>query len=70
MLGVDIGGTFTDVVAVRDGRITVTKVAVRTLPVAIAPMARTKSPGHTMAKVGVVTSFSWKLVELAPTSTV
>ena len=26
MLGVDIGGTFTDVVAVRDGRITVTKV--------------------------------------------
>ncbi|HEX4036064.1 MAG TPA: hydantoinase/oxoprolinase family protein [Solirubrobacteraceae bacterium] len=27
MLGVDIGGTFTDVVAVRDGRITVTKVA-------------------------------------------
>ena len=29
MLGVDIGGTFTDVVAVRDGRITVTKVASR-----------------------------------------
>ena len=27
MLGVDIGGTFTDVVAVRDGRVTVTKVA-------------------------------------------
>ena len=27
MLGVDVGGTFTDVVAVRDGRITVTKVA-------------------------------------------
>ncbi len=27
MLGVDIGGTFTDVVAVRDGRITVTKIA-------------------------------------------
>lgn len=26
MLGVDIGGTFTDVVAVRDGRVTVTKV--------------------------------------------
>src|ERR1700745_3249083 len=26
MLGVDIGGTFTDLVAVRDGRITVTKV--------------------------------------------
>src|SRR5689334_5470728 len=26
MLGVDIGGTFTDVVAVRDGRITVTKI--------------------------------------------
>ena len=26
MLGVDVGGTFTDVVAVRDGRITVTKV--------------------------------------------
>lgn len=29
MLGVDIGGTFTDVVAVRDGRITVTKVPSR-----------------------------------------
>jgi N-methylhydantoinase A len=29
VLGVDIGGTFTDVVAVRDGRITVTKVASR-----------------------------------------
>jgi N-methylhydantoinase A len=27
MLGVDVGGTFTDVVAVREGRITVTKVA-------------------------------------------
>jgi len=27
VLGVDIGGTFTDVVAVRDGRVTVTKVA-------------------------------------------
>ena len=26
MLGVDIGGTFTDVVAVRDGRVTVTKI--------------------------------------------
>ena len=27
MLGVDVGGTFTDVVSVRDGQITVTKVA-------------------------------------------
>ena len=26
MLGVDVGGTFTDVVAIRDGRIEVTKV--------------------------------------------
>ena len=26
MLGVDVGGTFTDVVSVRDGQITVTKV--------------------------------------------
>ena len=26
MLGVDVGGTFTDVVSVRDGRIEVTKV--------------------------------------------
>jgi N-methylhydantoinase A/oxoprolinase/acetone carboxylase beta subunit len=26
MIGVDVGGTFTDVVAVRDGQLTVTKV--------------------------------------------
>ena len=59
MIGVDVGGTFTDVVAVRDGRIEVTKVPSDAGRPAQAVSSRARAGSASRAAASSTTRARW-----------